>query len=57
MTRTVVIAGVGPGLGSSLARTFAARGDDVALLARSTEYLHGLADEITDDTPGDALAV
>jgi NAD(P)-dependent dehydrogenase (short-subunit alcohol dehydrogenase family) len=55
MTRTAVIAGVGPGLGASLARTFAREGCRVALFARSTEYIKGLAADLPD--PGDGLAV
>jgi NAD(P)-dependent dehydrogenase (short-subunit alcohol dehydrogenase family) len=46
MTRTAVIAGVGPGLGESLARTFASEGCEVALLARSGEYIEGLAEDL-----------
>ncbi|WP_101295740.1 SDR family NAD(P)-dependent oxidoreductase [Halegenticoccus soli] len=58
MARTAVVAGVGPGLGESLARKFAAEGCSVALLARSEEYLRRLAAELRD-APGDgeALAV
>jgi len=55
MSRTAVVAGVGPGLGASLARTFAAEGCDVALLSRSPDYLESLADELPD--PGSGLAV
>jgi NAD(P)-dependent dehydrogenase (short-subunit alcohol dehydrogenase family) len=43
VTRTTVVAGVGPGLGSSVARAFAEAGDAVALLARSGEYLEEVA--------------
>ncbi|ESP87967.1 SDR family NAD(P)-dependent oxidoreductase [Candidatus Halobonum tyrrellensis] len=50
---TAVIAGVGPGLGESVARRFAAEGCDVGLLARSGDYLDGLA----ADLPTDAAAV
>ncbi|WP_254531413.1 SDR family NAD(P)-dependent oxidoreductase [Natrinema gelatinilyticum] len=53
MTRTVVIAGVGPGLGASIARTFVAEGCRVGLFARSEDYLEELATELGDD----ALAV
>ncbi|WP_254761688.1 SDR family NAD(P)-dependent oxidoreductase [Natrinema marinum] len=53
MTRTAVIAGVGPGLGASLARKFVAEGCEVGLFARSADYLEELADELGDD----ALAV
>ncbi|EMA42782.1 SDR family NAD(P)-dependent oxidoreductase [Halococcus saccharolyticus] len=56
MTRTVVIAGVGSGLGASIARKFASEGCDVGLFARSGEFIESLADEL-DETPGDALAV
>ncbi len=58
MTRTAVVAGVGPGLGESLARKFAAEGCSVGLFARSTDYLEGLADDLAgDEYPGDGLAV
>ncbi|WP_255148698.1 SDR family NAD(P)-dependent oxidoreductase [Halorarius halobius] len=55
MARTAVIAGVGPGLGESLARRFAAEGCRVALFARSGDYIADLADDLPDD--GDGLAV
>jgi len=55
MTRTAVIAGVGPGLGESLARKFAAEGCQVALFARSSEYIEDLASDLPD--PGEGLAV
>jgi len=55
MTRTAVIAGVGPGLGESLARKFAAEGCRVALFARSLDYIEELADDLPD--PGEGLAV
>lgn len=55
MTRTAVIAGVGPGLGESLARRFAAEGCRVALFARSAEYIETLADDLPE--PGEGLAV
>lgn len=55
MARTAVIAGVGPGLGASLARKFAAEGCQVALFARSTEYIEDLAADLPD--PGAGLAV
>src|SRR5690348_4446231 len=41
-----VIAGVGPGLGASLARKFAREGCRVGLLARSSEFLHQLSEEL-----------
>lgn len=56
MTRTVVIAGVGPGLGASIARKFGAEGCKIGLFARSEEFIEALADEL-DETAGNALAV
>ena len=53
MARTAVIAGVGPGLGESLARKFATEGCRVALFARSVDYI----EELAADLPGEALAV
>jgi NAD(P)-dependent dehydrogenase (short-subunit alcohol dehydrogenase family) len=41
-----VIAGVGPGLGGSLACRFAEEGCRVALLARSPDFIETLADEL-----------
>lgn len=41
-----VIAGVGPGLGASLARKFAREGCAIALLARSADFLNRLAEEL-----------
>jgi NAD(P)-dependent dehydrogenase (short-subunit alcohol dehydrogenase family) len=55
MSRTAVVAGVGPGLGESLARTFAAEGCQVALLARSADFIDDLADDLPN--PGMGLAV
>ena len=55
MTRTAVIAGVGPGLGESLARKFATEGCRVALFARSRDYIEDLADDLPDS--GEGLAV
>ena len=56
MALTVVVAGVGPGLGESLARKFAREGCRVALLARSADYLDSLAADL-EEGPGDGLAV
>ncbi len=56
MSRTAVIAGVGPGLGESIARRFAAEGCRVGLFARSESYLDDLAADL-DDTAGAGLAV
>lgn len=56
MPPTAVVAGVGPGLGESIARKFAAEGCQVGLFARSADYIEGLADDLSD-TAGDAVAV
>lgn len=48
MARTAVIAGVGPGLGESVARKFTAEGLDVGLLARSEDYVTELAADLRD---------
>ena len=53
MSRTVVIAGVGAGLGESLARTFIDEGCQVGLFARSASHLESLSADLGDD----ALAV
>lgn len=53
---SVVIAGVGPGLGASLARTFARHGCRVGLFARSRDYLADLEEDITKRN-GSALGV
>lgn len=55
MTRTAVIAGVGPGLGESLARKFAAEGCQVALFARSRDYIETLAEDLPDSGTGLAI--
>lgn len=56
MTRTAVIAGVGPGLGGSIARRFAGEGCRVALFARSPDFIEELAGDL-EETVGDGLAV
>ncbi len=45
----VVIAGVGPGLGLSLARRFANEGCTVGLLARNKNYLNQLVDQFSNN--------
>ena len=45
----VVIAGVGPGLGATLARKFANHDYNIGLLARNQEYLNQLVDEMNQD--------
>jgi NAD(P)-dependent dehydrogenase (short-subunit alcohol dehydrogenase family) len=51
-----VIAGVGPGLGASLARKLAREGSRLALLARSSAFLKTLSDELRQ-LGTDALAI
>jgi NAD(P)-dependent dehydrogenase (short-subunit alcohol dehydrogenase family) len=53
VTHTALIAGVGPGLGASLARKFHTEGCSVGLLARSD----GVVDELASDLGERALAV
>ena len=53
MSHTAVIAGVGPGLGASLARRFVDEGCRVGLFARSG----GVLDELADELGSGALAV
>jgi NAD(P)-dependent dehydrogenase (short-subunit alcohol dehydrogenase family) len=48
MSRTVVLAGAGPGLGASIARRFVGEGCHVALLARTASYVEGLAADLGD---------
>ena len=52
MTRTAVIAGVGPGLGESLARTFADEGCRLGLLARTGSVVESLADDLDVEAVG-----
>ena len=56
MARTAVIAGVGPGLGESLARKFGAEGCSIGLFARSVEYLAALEGDLRE-AGYEALAV
>jgi NAD(P)-dependent dehydrogenase (short-subunit alcohol dehydrogenase family) len=51
---SVVVVGVGPGLGAALARRFAAAGHHVALVSRNGENLQFLADEINGADDGSA---
>lgn len=51
-----VIAGVGPGLGASLARKFAKEGCRLGLLARSPDFLEALSNELRQHG-AEALAV
>jgi len=55
MARTAVVAGVGPGLGESVARRLAREGLDVALFARTERRIESLAADLA--TAGRGLAV
>jgi NAD(P)-dependent dehydrogenase (short-subunit alcohol dehydrogenase family) len=48
MAQTAVVAGVGPGLGESVARRFHDEGCSVALLARSSDHVERLAADLGD---------
>ncbi len=54
--RTVVITGASAGIGRATARLFAARGDNVALLARGQGGLDGAVKDV-DSAGGHALAI
>lgn len=45
-TKVLVVVGAGPGVGASVARRFGREGYDVALVARSAEYLDTLGAEL-----------
>jgi NAD(P)-dependent dehydrogenase (short-subunit alcohol dehydrogenase family) len=49
MARTVVVAGVGPGLGESIVRKFATEECAVGMFARSAEYLEGLEADLAEE--------
>lgn len=57
ISRTAIIAGVGPRIGESTARKFAEEGCSVGLFARSEEYLTELAAELNETTAGNAVAI
>ncbi|KAJ3011970.1 UNVERIFIED_CONTAM: hypothetical protein HDU68_001440 [Siphonaria sp. JEL0065] len=50
LTRTCIVAGVGPGVGGAVARAFSQLGFHVALLARSTSFTQSLAAELGNAT-------
>jgi len=54
--KTVIISGVGPGMGQSMARIAARQGAKVGLGARNDEYIQDIAAQIRD-AGGQALAV
>ena len=56
MSLTVVITGVGSGLGAALVRKFVKEGCQVGMFARSADYLNQLASEVKGQ-PGSALGV
>ena len=49
MSKTAVISGVGSGLGAALVRKFASEGYQVGLLARSSDYIQELAEELLQE--------
>ena len=56
MSYTVVITGVGAGLGAALVRKFVKEGCQIGMLARSGKYLAQLAEEMKGQ-PGTAVAI
>ena len=56
MDKTAIISGVGPGLGASLTKKFAKEGYKVGLLARSSDYIESLAQELNEHG-ANALAI
>ncbi|MFD7714293.1 SDR family NAD(P)-dependent oxidoreductase [Streptomyces sp. NPDC059814] len=46
---TIAVVGAGPGMGLAIARTFGARGFDVALIARNAEHLDGFAGQLATE--------
>ena len=56
MSKTAVVAGVGPGLGASLVKKFAKEGCRVGMFARSSDYMASLAEEVKNEG-GETLSV
>jgi NADP-dependent 3-hydroxy acid dehydrogenase YdfG len=56
MPKVAAIVGIGPGLGSSLARKFSKEGYQVALIARNAEHLHPIEEEIAK-SGGKAISI
>lgn len=54
--QVAVIAGVGPAVGAALVKKFACMGCDVAMLARTGDVLHRIADECVD-LPGHVMSL
>ncbi len=52
--KVVVISGVGPGLGTTLARRCAENGADLVLAARTVERLEDVAKQVTGSGPSRA---
>jgi short-subunit dehydrogenase len=55
--RKILITGASSGLGAGMARSFAAKGRDLALCARRTDRLHELKDELSQQYPAIKIAV
>lgn len=56
MSRTIVVSGGGSGIGRAVANSFAADGDDVAIVGRREALLQEVAAEITAGSPGRVAA-
>lgn len=55
--RRILVTGASSGLGAGMARLFAARGRDLALLARRTDRLESLRADLVRDNPGIRVVV
>lgn len=55
--KTIIITGVGPGMGSKLARLAASEGARVAMVARRTDLTSGIAAEVAAHGQGKAIAI
>ena len=57
MTRTVLVTGASKGIGRGIARVFASKGDNVAVLARSEEAAEKVAKELQQEYSCQSMAV